>query len=90
MLNKFEDLIRRFDEQANETAGDHFTPREVIRLMVNLLFINDDGLLSKPNTVREMLDPTCGTGGILSEARYYLLEDEPVPTQLGERNLCLT
>ena len=72
----FEDLIRRFNEQANETAGDHFTPREVIRLMVNLLFINDDDLLSKPGTVRKMLDPTCGTGGMLSEARNYLLEHE--------------
>ncbi len=72
----FEDLIRRFNEQANETAGDHFTPREVIRLMVNLLFINDDDLLSIPGTVRKMLDPTCGTGGMLSEARNYLLEHE--------------
>ncbi|RYZ92193.1 MAG: SAM-dependent DNA methyltransferase [Proteobacteria bacterium] len=68
----FEDLIRRFNEQANETAGDHFTPREVIRLMVNLLFMHDDGLLTKPGTVRKMLDPTCGTGGMLSEARNYL------------------
>ena len=72
----FEDLIRRFNEQANETAGDHFTPREVIRLMVNLLFINDDDLLAKPGTVRKMLDPTCGTGGMLSEARNYLLKHE--------------
>lgn len=70
----FEDLIRRFNEQANETAGDHFTPREVIRLMVNLLFMHDDDLLTKPGTVRKMLDPTCGTGGMLSEARKYLRE----------------
>ncbi|WP_029526233.1 type I restriction-modification system subunit M [Polaromonas glacialis] len=70
----FEDLIRRFNEQANETAGDHFTPREVISLMVNLLFMHDDDLLTKPNTVRKMLDPTCGTGGMLSEARKYLRE----------------
>lgn len=72
----FEDLIRRFNEQANETAGDHFTPREVIRLMVSLLFMHDDELLSKPNTVRKLLDPTCGTGGMLSEARRYLHEHE--------------
>lgn len=72
----FEDLIRRFNEQANETAGDHFTPREVIRLMVNLLFISDDELLSKPGAVRTMLDPTCGTGGMLAEARNYLIEHE--------------
>ncbi len=70
----FEDLIRRFNEQANETAGDHFTPREVIRLMVNLLFMHDDELLTKTGTVRKMLDPTCGTGGMLSEARKYLRE----------------
>lgn len=68
----FENLIRRFNELANETAGDHFTPREVIKVMVNLLFINDDDLLSKPGTVRKMLDPTCGTGGILAEAQAYL------------------
>ncbi len=72
----FEDLIRRFNEQANETAGDHFTPREVIRLMVSLLFMHDDDLLGKPGTVRKMLDPTCGTGGMLSEARNYLREHQ--------------
>ncbi len=72
----FEDLIRRFNEQANETAGDHYTPREVIQLMVNLLFMHDDDLLTKPNTVRTLLDPTCGTGGMLSEARNYLREHQ--------------
>ena len=59
---------------ANETAGDHFTPREVIRLMVNLLFINGDDLLATPGTVRKMLDPACGTGGMLAEAQSYLRE----------------
>lgn len=68
----FEDLIRRFNEQANETAGDHFTPREVISLMVHLLFINDDALLTKPGTVRKVLDPACGTGGMLAEAQKYM------------------
>ncbi|TMI73339.1 MAG: SAM-dependent DNA methyltransferase [Bacteroidetes bacterium] len=68
----FENLIRRFNELANETAGDHFTPREVIKLMVNLLFINDDDLLSKAGTIRKMLDPACGTGGMLAEAQSYL------------------
>jgi type I restriction enzyme M protein len=68
----FENLIRRFNELANETAGDHFTPREVIRLMVNVLFINDDKLLSTPGTVRKLLDPACGTGGMLAEAQNYL------------------
>jgi type I restriction enzyme M protein len=70
----FENLIRRFNELANETAGDHFTPREVIRLMVNILFINDDDLLATPGTVRKLLDPACGTGGMLAEAQNYLRE----------------
>ncbi len=68
----FENLIRRFNELANETAGDHFTPREVIRLMVSILFIHDDGLLATPGTVRTLLDPACGTGGMLAEAQNYL------------------
>jgi len=68
----FENLIRRFNELANETAGDHFTPREVIRLMVNILFINDDELLATPGTVRKLLDPACGTGGMLAESQNYL------------------
>src|SRR5437870_7524129 len=70
----FENLIRRFNELANETAGDHFTPREVIRLMVNILFIQDDHLLATPGTVRKLLDPACGTGGMLAEAQNYLRE----------------
>jgi type I restriction enzyme M protein len=68
----FENLIRRFNELANETAGDHFTPREVIRLMVSILFIHDDKLLATPGTVRKLLDPACGTGGMLAEAQNYL------------------
>ena len=68
----FENLIRRFNELANETAGDHFTPREVIRLMVSILFIDDDALLATPGTVRTLLDPACGTGGMLAEAQNYL------------------
>ena len=70
----FENLIRRFNELANETAGDHFTPREVIRLMVSILFIEDDKLLATPGTVRKLLDPACGTGGMLAEAQNYLRE----------------
>jgi type I restriction enzyme M protein len=70
----FENLIRRFNELANETAGDHFTPREVIRLMVSLLFLDDDALLARPGTVRKLLDPACGTGGMLAEAQNYLRE----------------
>ncbi len=70
----FENLIRRFNELANETAGDHFTPREVIRLMVSILFIHDDKLLATPGAVRKLLDPACGTGGMLAEAQNYLRE----------------
>jgi len=73
----FEELIRRFNEAANETAGDHFTPREVIRLMVNLLFAPDRDLLVKKGIVRTMLDPACGTGGMLAVADEYLHELNP-------------
>jgi len=73
----FENLIRRFNELANETAGDHFTPREVIRLMVDLLFMHDDRLLGTAGTVRKLLDPACGTGGMLAEAQRYLRDHHP-------------
>jgi type I restriction enzyme M protein len=73
----FEELIRRFAELSNETAGEHFTPREVIRLMVNLLFIEDDDVLAKPGVVRTIYDPTAGTGGMLSVAGEYLVEHNP-------------
>jgi type I restriction enzyme M protein len=62
----FEELIRKFAELSNETAGEHFTPREVVRLIVQCLFAGDDEALSKPGVVRSMYDPTAGTGGILS------------------------
>jgi type I restriction enzyme M protein len=68
----FEELIRKFAEASNATAGDHFTPREVIRLMVNLLFIEDDDALTKPGVVRSIYDPTAGTGGMLSVAEEHL------------------
>ncbi|MEU2144541.1 MULTISPECIES: type I restriction-modification system subunit M [Streptomyces albovinaceus subgroup] len=62
----FEELIRRFSEQSNETAGEHFTPREVIKLMVELLVAPDADVLTMPGAVRTVLDPACGTGGMLS------------------------
>jgi type I restriction enzyme M protein len=71
----FEDLVRRFNEQANEEAGDHFTPREVISLMVNLLFTHDD-LVYKEGKVIKIYDPTCGTGGMLSESEKLIIDPE--------------
>lgn len=73
----FEELIRKFAELSNETAGEHFTPREVIRLMVNLLFIEDDKALTKPGVVRSLYDPTAGTGGMLSVAEEHLASLNP-------------
>lgn len=70
----FEDLIRRFAEQSNETAGEHFTPREVIKLMVNVLFNSDSDILTKPGIVKTLYDPACGTGGMLSVGEAYLNE----------------
>jgi len=73
----YEELIRRFSELSNETAGEHFTPREVIRLMVNLLFIEDEDILTKPGIVKTMYDPACGTGGMLSVAEDHLRSLNP-------------
>ena len=73
----FEELIRKFAEISNETAGEHFTPREVIRRMVNLLFIEDDAALTKPGVVRSMYDPTAGTGGMLSVGGEHLADLNP-------------
>ncbi|MEJ6722199.1 N-6 DNA methylase, partial [Ilumatobacter sp.] len=73
----YEELIRRFSELSNETAGEHFTPREVIRLMVNLLFIEDDNLLAKPGITKTLFDPACGTGGMLSVAEDHLRQLNP-------------
>jgi type I restriction enzyme M protein len=70
----FEELIRRFNEASNEEAGDHFTPREVIRLMVDILFAPDDKILSSPGIVKTIYDPAMGTGGMLSVSQEYLLE----------------
>ena len=73
----FEELIRKFAELSNETAGEHFTPREVIRLMVNLIFLEDDDVLTKPGVVRTLYDPTAGTGGMLSVAGEHLAALNP-------------
>ena len=68
----FEELLRRFSEMSNETAGEHYTPREVIRLMVNLLFAEHTEALKGKGIVRSVYDPACGTGGMLSIARDHI------------------
>lgn len=70
----FEDLVRRFNEQANEEAGDHFTPREVVKLMVKLLFTGEEHIYTKGKVIK-IYDPTCGTGGILSESENSIKEE---------------
>ncbi len=76
----YEELIRRFSELSNETAGEHFTPREVIRLMVELLFTDADDLLHRPGKMAKLFDPACGTGGMLSVAADRLREYNPDAT----------
>ncbi len=73
MGDLFEELIRKFAEASNETAGEHFTPRDAIRLMVDLLFASDDEALTEPGIVRSVYDPTAGTGGMLSVAEEHLV-----------------
>lgn len=70
----FEEIIRRFSESHNEDAGQHYTPREVIRLMVNILFCDDNDILAGNNVAKTIYDPACGTGGMLSVAEEYLHE----------------
>jgi type I restriction enzyme M protein len=76
----FEELVRKFNEVANEEAGDHFTPREVIKLMVNVLFDPDDDILREKGIVRTLYDPTCGTGGMLTIASEHLHRMNPDAT----------
>src|SRR6266540_2348560 len=76
----YEELIRRFSELSNETAGEHFTPREVIRLMVELLFTDADDLLHQPGKMAKLFDPACGTGVMLSVAADRLREYNPDAT----------
>ena len=73
----FEELIRRFNEASNEEAGDHFTPREVIRLMVDLIFLPDNDILTKKGIIKTLFDPACGTGGMLSVSSDFVRELNP-------------
>jgi type I restriction enzyme M protein len=77
MGDLFEELIRKFAEASNEEAGEHYTPRDAIRLMVDLLFAEENDSLLEPGTVRSIYDPTAGTGGMLSVAEERLLERNP-------------
>ncbi|RLA38961.1 MAG: SAM-dependent DNA methyltransferase [Gammaproteobacteria bacterium] len=70
----FEELIRRFAESSNDTAGEHFTPRDIVRLTTSLVFLEDDDALSKPGIIRTIYDPTAGTGGFLSSGMEYVHE----------------
>jgi type I restriction enzyme M protein len=70
----FEELIRRFAESSNETAGEHFTPRDIVRLTTSLVFSNDDDVLTQAGLVRSIYDPTAGTGGFLSSGMEYVHE----------------
>ena len=76
----FEELIRKFAEQSNETAGEHFTPRDIVRLTTSLLFSTDDDVLTKKGIVRSLYDPTAGTGGFLSSGSEYVHELNPDAT----------
>ena len=73
----FEELIRRFAESSNETAGEHFTPRDIVRLTTALVFMEDDEALTRPGIVRTIYDPTAGTGGFLSSGMEYVHELNP-------------
>lgn len=73
----FEELIRRFAESSNETAGEHFTPRDIVRLTTSLVFMEDNDVLSKEGIIRTIYDPTAGTGGFLSSSMEYVHELNP-------------
>ncbi|MFV5427023.1 class I SAM-dependent DNA methyltransferase [Acinetobacter towneri] len=73
----FEELIRRFAESSNETAGEHFTPRDIVRLTTGLVFSKDDDALTKEGIIRTVYDPTAGTGGFLSSGSEYVYEHNP-------------
>jgi type I restriction enzyme M protein len=73
----FEELIRRFAESSNETAGEHFTPRDIVRLTTGLIFSQDDDALNKEGVIRTIYDPTAGTGGFLSSGTEYVYEHNP-------------
>ena len=82
----FEELIRRFAESSNETAGEHFTPRDIVRLTTSLVFSHDDDVLTQAGLVRSIYDPTAGTGGFLSAGMEYVheLNDKAALSAFGQ------
>ncbi len=79
----FEELIRRFAESSNDTAGEHFTPRDIVRLTTSLVFMEDNDALTKPGIIRTIYDPTAGTGGFLSAGMEYVYELNPQAVMRG-------
>lgn len=71
----FEELLRKFSEMSNETAGEHYTPRDVIKVMVEILLSPDEKELKKPHVIKKIYDPACGTGGMLTVAKDYIIEN---------------
>ncbi|MBF0608767.1 MAG: SAM-dependent DNA methyltransferase [Magnetococcales bacterium] len=83
----FEELLRRFSEMSNETAGEHYTPREVIRLMVNLLFAEHRDTLKSTGIIRSIYDPACGTGGMLTIAKEHIFSINPQVETYGSTTI---
>lgn len=75
MGNIFEELLRKFSEMSNETSGEHYTPRDIVRLLVSLVFSPDKDKLSQPNKIVSVYDPCCGTGGMLSIGKNWVHEN---------------
>lgn len=71
----FEELLRKFSEMSNETAGEHYTPRDVIQIMVEILFAPDQKALKTPHVIKTIYDPACGTGGMLTVAKDYIVQE---------------
>ena len=75
MGNIFEELLRKFSEMSNETSGEHYTPRDVVNLLVSLVFSSDKEKLSDPNKIISVYDPCCGTGGMLTIGKDWVHEN---------------
>ena len=75
MGNIFEELLRKFSEMSNETSGEHYTPRDVVKLLVSLVFSPERDRLSDPNKIISVYDPCCGTGGMLTIGKDWVHEN---------------